>query len=115
MLISRIWLSDTTAGNHIALRSTKRSIKLIETAFGVKHLRTYKKFSTFTTIPSSVIRYHSFDRRKIAKCPGDVVECGVWRGGLVSVLGHDRVYFLFDSFEGLSSATKLTEQRQPVA
>lgn len=40
--------------------------------------------------------------------PGAVVECGVWRGGmiagLVTVLGKDREYFLFDSFEGLPPA-----------
>lgn len=36
---------------------------------------------------------------------GAVVECGVWRGGAIasiaSVLGHNRSYWLCDSFEGL--------------
>jgi hypothetical protein len=39
---------------------------------------------------------------------GEVVECGVWRGGmsrgLADVLGTDRKYHLFDSFEGLPPA-----------
>jgi O-methyltransferase len=39
---------------------------------------------------------------------GCVVECGVWRGGMsaamAEVLGTDRQYFLFDSFEGLPPA-----------
>jgi O-methyltransferase len=39
---------------------------------------------------------------------GCVVECGVWRGGMsaamAEVLGSDRQYFLFDSFEGLPPA-----------
>jgi len=39
---------------------------------------------------------------------GVVVECGVWRGGAIAsiaeVLGPDRQYFLFDSFEGLPPA-----------
>jgi O-methyltransferase len=39
---------------------------------------------------------------------GCVVECGVWRGGMsagmAEVLGADRQYFLFDSFEGLPPA-----------
>ena len=39
---------------------------------------------------------------------GIVVECGVWRGGAIAsiaeVLGPDRHYFLFDSFEGLPPA-----------
>ena len=37
---------------------------------------------------------------------GDIVECGVWRGGMMAaiaeVLGNEnRKYYLFDSFEGL--------------
>lgn len=39
---------------------------------------------------------------------GCVVECGVWRGGMIaamaSVLGPSRNYVLFDSFEGLPQA-----------
>lgn len=39
---------------------------------------------------------------------GEVVECGVWRGGMIrglaDVLGPDRKYHLFDSFEGLPLA-----------
>jgi hypothetical protein len=36
--------------------------------------------------------------------PGCVIECGVWKGGssagMAEVLGRDREYFLFDSFQG---------------
>jgi O-methyltransferase len=36
--------------------------------------------------------------------PGCVIECGVWKGGssagMAEVLGSDREYFLFDSFQG---------------
>lgn len=39
---------------------------------------------------------------------GEVVECGVWRGGMIrglaDMLGPDRKYHLFDSFEGLPPA-----------
>ena len=45
---------------------------------------------------------------RFAAVPGCVVECGVWRGGMVAgiaeVLGASRDYFLFDSFEGLPPA-----------
>jgi len=41
---------------------------------------------------------------------GCVVETGVWRGGMSAgiseVLGNDRHYYLFDSFEGLPPATE---------
>lgn len=36
--------------------------------------------------------------------PGCVIECGVWRGGssagMAEVLGPEREYFLFDTFQG---------------
>lgn len=39
---------------------------------------------------------------------GAVVECGVWRGGMIAGIAHclgpDRSYLLFDSFEGLPDA-----------
>ena len=47
-------------------------------------------------------------RRHVNGC---VVECGVWRGGMTAgiaeVLGADREYFLFDSFEGLPPPTAM--------
>jgi O-methyltransferase len=42
---------------------------------------------------------------------GEVVECGVWRGGmsrgLADMLGPGRKYHLFDSFEGLPPAQEI--------
>ena len=42
---------------------------------------------------------------------GCVVECGVWRGGMIAsiseILGTDRDYYLFDSFEGLPLAKQI--------
>ena len=43
---------------------------------------------------------------------GDVVECGVWKGGMSAgmafLLGnHNRKYYLFDSFEGLPEPKEL--------
>jgi len=46
--------------------------------------------------------------------PGDIVECGVWRGGsmqacaktLLSLGVTDRELFLFDTFEGMTMPTK---------
>jgi len=48
-----------------------------------------------------------------AAIPGDIVECGVWRGGSVMLIAHtllaagktDRRLFLFDTFEGMSAPT----------
>ena len=42
---------------------------------------------------------------------GSVVECGVWRGGMsagmAELLGDERIYYLFDSFEGLPEAHEI--------
>jgi O-methyltransferase len=68
----------------------------------------YAKYAEYTMIPKgtyinnlSLIDEH----RAVAGC---VVECGVWRGGMIAgiaeLLGPDRQYVLFDSFEGLPPA-----------
>lgn len=45
---------------------------------------------------------------KVAQVEGEIVECGTWKGGMIagiaSVLGPDRRYHLFDSYEGLPPA-----------
>lgn len=42
---------------------------------------------------------------------GSIVECGVWRGGMIAglcaLLGPERNYVLFDSFEGLPLAQEI--------
>lgn len=46
--------------------------------------------------------------------PGDVVECGVWRGGSMHAVAraldaagdHDRDLFLYDTFEGMTEPTE---------
>ena len=46
---------------------------------------------------------------------GDVVECGVWRGGVSALMkdviggrevGDSRRFWLFDTFEGMSDPTE---------
>jgi O-methyltransferase len=52
-------------------------------------------------------RYHYVNNLTLAASvtsPGCVIECGVWKGGSIAgmaeVLGPDREYFLFDTFQG---------------
>jgi O-methyltransferase len=49
--------------------------------------------------------------KHVQDVPGCVVECGVWRGGMIAgiseVLGPERRYYLFDSFEGMPPADEL--------
>jgi O-methyltransferase len=68
----------------------------------------YRKFSGYTMIHEGKYLNNlelCFEFRAIAGC---VIECGVWRGGMsagmAEVLGANRQYYLFDSFEGLPPA-----------
>ena len=48
---------------------------------------------------------------RIRSVEGCVVECGVWRGGMIAglaeYLGPERHYHLFDSFQGLPKAKEI--------
>lgn len=76
----------------------------------IRFLLLYGKLREFTMASWSVFWRNMLvvDRRR--HVPGCVIECGVWRGGMSAgmahVLGPDREYFLFDSFEGLPPATQ---------
>lgn len=45
---------------------------------------------------------------------GNIVECGTWKGGMIAgaakLLGDNRQYYLFDSFEGLPDAKEIDGQ-----
>lgn len=71
----------------------------------------HRKFAPFTMVPR--IRYVSNLAlgQSINSLDGAIVECGVWRGGMIAglaaALGPDRRYCLFDSFEGLPDAKEI--------
>jgi O-methyltransferase len=75
---------------------------------------TYRRFSKFTMIPEAVYVENLLLAKSVSHREGCVVECGVWRGGMIAgiaeILGPDRQYFLFDSFEGLPNAQKIDGQ-----
>ena len=68
----------------------------------------YRKFRAYTMIHEAKYVNNLELCFEFKAIPGCVIECGVWRGGMsagmVQVLGPDRRYFLFDSFEGLPPA-----------
>ena len=71
----------------------------------------HKKFSEF----SMVTRRDFIDCLKLVSkfkgIKGSIIECGVWRGGMIAgiaeVMGNNRHYYLFDSFEGLPEAKEI--------
>jgi hypothetical protein len=62
-------------------------------------------------IPHSTYVDNLYVAQSAKAVQGCVVECGVWRGGMIAgiadLLGPDRSYFLFDSFEGLPPAEQI--------
>ncbi|MEZ0308608.1 MAG: TylF/MycF/NovP-related O-methyltransferase [Ramlibacter sp.] len=78
-------------------------------ARAVKYLWLHRKYRDFTMAPAGYFWRNLLVANEHRHIQGCVVECGVWRGGMsaamAEVLGADRQYFLFDSFEGLPPAT----------
>lgn len=68
----------------------------------------WSRYRSYTMVPESLYADNLRLASLVAGVPGDVVECGVWRGGMIAgmaqVLGTARRYWLFDSFEGLPPA-----------
>jgi len=80
--------------------------KLLIRSFQYEKL--YHKYRDFTMLlyENFALNLELCERFKDVK--GCIVECGVWRGGMsaamAEVLGYERTYYLFDSFEGLPQA-----------
>lgn len=68
----------------------------------------YKKYKDYTMISEDIYISNLKIAKKAKETKGVVVECGVWRGGMIAgiaeILGQSRQYYLFDSFEGLPLA-----------
>jgi O-methyltransferase len=71
----------------------------------------FNRFSEFTMIPKQFYLGNLELAYKVKGINGAIVECGVWRGGMIagaaSILGKERDYYLFDSFEGLPKASEI--------
>lgn len=73
--------------------------------------KIYHKYADYTMIPKAHYIDNLMLARKVLSLSGDVVECGVWRGGMsagmAEILGNKYKYYLFDSFEGLPEAKEI--------
>jgi O-methyltransferase len=73
--------------------------------------RIHRQFSKYTMISKTAYIRNLALVHDFSHVRGTVVECGVWRGGMIAgmatLLGSDREYHLFDSFEGLPPAQEI--------
>jgi O-methyltransferase len=71
----------------------------------------YNKYKKYTMIPKSTFLANLKLCWIYKDIPGAIVECGVWRGGMIAaiseILGNERNCYLFDSFEGLPEAKEI--------
>ena len=74
----------------------------------------YLKYKRYTMIPEQIYYGNLELMNNFKSISGCIVECGVWRGGMIAsiaeLLGSDRNYYLFDSFEGLPEAKEIDGQ-----
>ena len=72
----------------------------------------FKKYSEFTMIPQPIYESNLNLLQHIENITGDIVECGVWRGGMIAGFASflnikNRHFYLYDSFEGLPEVKKI--------
>jgi len=86
----------------------RTTLHALESVYRYRISAIYRRFRGFTMIPRDTYTANLRLLQRMRDVPGDVVECGVWRGGMsggmASLLGPARRYWLFDSFEGLPDA-----------
>ena len=79
-----------------------------------KYSELYFKNKKYTMIDEKTFINNLKIAEKAKKIEGDIVECGVWRGGMIAgiaeLLGAKSKYFLYDSFEGLPEAKAIDGQ-----
>lgn len=80
-------------------------MKKINSIFKKNFNSTFNKFKDFTMVSHDCYNDNLLIAGQVLNIEGDIVECGVWRGGMIAgiadILGNNRHYHLFDSFEGL--------------
>jgi len=76
-----------------------------------KYYHVFGRFRAFTMIPVMSYIRNLAVVEQYGNVPGIVVECGVWKGGMIggiaSILGPEREYYLLDSFDGLPQAKEI--------
>lgn len=98
------------------LKEGRYKYRLIKT--GIQNLfsrwqlnKLFLRFSNFTMILQEDYLSNLAIAKNAENVEGAIVECGVWRGGMIAgiacLLGKNRSYYLFDSYEGLPPVNEI--------
>lgn len=83
-------------------------VNLEDEQFYRKAIQFYEKYKDYTMISQYTFIENLKLCHRFREIGGSIVECGVWRGGAIAaiaeLLGNERNYYIFDSFEGLPKA-----------
>jgi O-methyltransferase len=81
----------------------------------LRYRKIHSKYSHFTMVPRLSYTANLRLAASLKRIPGDIVECGTWRGGMIAgiadILGPERCYRLFDSYEGMPPAKEIDGER----
>lgn len=74
--------------------------------------KIFNKYHEYTMIKKSTFIDNLILCQKYSSIPGCVIECGCWRGGMTAGISEtinnkQKLYYLFDSFEGLPPAKEI--------
>ena len=104
-----------------ARRRGARSGAALPTDFDRGFASLYESSAAFTMTSAERMfaLYKAIEYVEAAQIPGDIVECGVWRGGssrlaaatLMALGSSHRTLFLFDTFEGMPAPGAADVQR----
>lgn len=109
-------------GFHLENVKVKRSFEVIDDYDfqdeASKYIELVKEY-TEVSIPRLITLYQQIRYLEINQIPGDLVECGVWKGGAAGMmaLAHlelgqaRRTLHLFDSFKGLPKASSRDDEK----
>lgn len=73
-------------------------------------LSVYKKYQDYTMVPMNTFLRNISLVNKFRHIPGDIVECGVWKGGMIAAISEvieNKKAFLFDSYAGLPEVQEI--------
>lgn len=72
--------------------------------------RLYTKYSLFTMVPKDLFIDNLLLAKKFSHVPGEIVECGVWKGGMIAGISEivgGKIANLFDSYQGLPKVKEI--------
>jgi O-methyltransferase len=108
-----------SSGMQMRRRLRARTTLVRLTARYPRETRLFYKYRNFTMAPIHLFVENLRVCTRVRGVPGDIVECGVWRGGLSAAMAehlgskssHPRTSVLFDSFAGLPPAQEVDGEK----